>query len=100
MSFIEARGVEFSYSPDEEKVINGIDLKIEKGSYVAILGHNGSGKSTLAKILNALVLADQGSVVVDGLTTADKKRRGASAFCKSTPVKECVVQNKNLRKLV
>lgn len=71
MSFIEARGVEFAYSPEEDKVINGIDLKIEKGSYVAILGHNGCGKSTLAKLLCGILLPSEGQVLVDGLNTAD-----------------------------
>lgn len=71
MSFIEARGVEFAYSPEEEKVINGIDLKIEKGSYVAILGHNGCGKSTLAKLLCGILLPTEGQILVDGLDTAD-----------------------------
>lgn len=74
MSFIEARGVEFSYSPDEEKVINGIDLKIEKGSYVAILGHNGCGKSTLAKLLCGIIMPSEGQILVDGLDTADETK--------------------------
>lgn len=74
MSFIEARGVEFSYSPDEEKVINGIDLKIEKGSYVAILGHNGCGKSTLAKLLCGIIMPSEGQILVDGLDTADEEK--------------------------
>ncbi len=73
MSFIEARGVEFGYSPEEEKVINGIDLKIEKGSYVAILGHNGCGKSTLAKLLCGILLPTSGEVLVDLMNTSDEE---------------------------
>lgn len=73
MSFIEARGVEFGYSPEEEKVINGIDLKIEKGSYVAILGHNGCGKSTLAKLLCGILLPTSGQVFVDLMNTSDEE---------------------------
>lgn len=73
MSFIEARGVEFAYSPDEPKVINGIDIKIEKGSYVAVLGHNGCGKSTLAKLLCGILTPTEGQILVDGLDTADEE---------------------------
>lgn len=74
MSFIEARGIEFSYSPEEEKVINGIDLKIEKGSYVSIIGHNGCGKSTLAKLLCGILLPTEGQILVDGMDTADEDK--------------------------
>ena len=74
MSFIEARGVEFAYSPEEENVINGIDLKIEKGIYVAILGHNGCGKSTLAKLLCGILAPTEGQILVDGINTADEER--------------------------
>ena len=51
----------------------GIDLEIEEGSFVAVLGHNGSGKSTLAKHMNAILLPTEGRVLVDGLDTADEK---------------------------
>lgn len=74
MSFIEAKGLNFSYSPDGEKVINNIDLKIEKGSYVAVLGHNGCGKSTLAKLLCGILLPTEGEVFVDGISTLDDDR--------------------------
>lgn len=73
MSFISAKGLEFSYSPEEPKVLNGIDLDIEKGSYVAILGHNGCGKSTLAKLLCGILLPNEGIVLVDGMSTVDEE---------------------------
>ncbi len=74
MSFIEARGIGFAYSPEEPYVINGIDLKIEKGSYVAILGHNGCGKSTLAKLLCGILAPTEGQILVDGFDTADEEK--------------------------
>ncbi len=74
MSFIEVHGLEFAYSPDEPKVINGIDLTIEKGSYTAILGHNGCGKSTLAKLLCGILVPTKGQVLVDGIDTADEEK--------------------------
>lgn len=53
------------------RAVNGVDLNVEPGQFIAILGHNGSGKSTLAKHLNAILLPTQGSVTVDGMDTRD-----------------------------
>ena len=55
-----------------QTVLHGIDLEIEKGSFVAILGHNGSGKSTLAKHFNAVLLPEGGTVYVGGMDTKDE----------------------------
>lgn len=56
-----------------ETVLSGVDLIIEKGSFVAVLGHNGSGKSTLAKHFNAILLPTGGCVYVKGMDTRDEK---------------------------
>lgn len=56
----DLRGVEFSYPGSERAVLRGVDMKINSGEWVALLGANGSGKSTLLKILNALLLPVQG----------------------------------------
>ena len=73
-TIIKAENLVFSY-PDEPEgnppVLKGIDLEIETGSFVAILGHNGSGKSTLAKHINALLTPTAGKMWVDGLDTSD-----------------------------
>lgn len=69
MAFIEIKDLAFGYTGGEgEKipVINGIDLNIEKGDFVVILGRNGSGKSTLAKLMNFVLEPDGGSVTVGG----------------------------------
>ncbi len=66
--------VHFSYPGDERESLHGIDLAIERGSFVAVLGKNGSGKSTLAKHMNAILVPDQGRVLVDGIDTADEAR--------------------------
>lgn len=74
MQIISADKVCFQYEyPDEAplSVLKGIDLSIEKGSFVALLGSNGSGKSTLAKHFNAMLLPTGGTVLVDGMNTAD-----------------------------
>lgn len=73
MAFIEIKNLSYSYKDDDGlpmKVLKDINIEIEKGQYVAILGHNGSGKSTLAKLLN-MVIDDydyfEGKILIDGV---------------------------------
>ena len=65
-----------SQMPDEPgtTVLKSVDLEIEKGQFVAVLGHNGSGKSTLAKHFNAVLKPTSGHVVVEGIDTAEDER--------------------------
>ena len=65
--------VSFSYDSNN-KVIKNVSLSIEKGEYVAIIGHNGSGKSTLTKLLNGLLVPETGTVTVDGFSSAGDKK--------------------------
>ena len=80
MNFIEFQNVTFGYSDDgetqkiEENVIENMNLKIEKGDFVAVLGHNGCGKSTLAKLCNAILIPQSGKVLIDGIDTADEEK--------------------------
>lgn len=74
MSLIEFKDVSFDYVTTDEneneivvEVLKNFDLKIEQGSFVAILGHNGSGKSTIAKLTNGINIPKAGSVIVDGI---------------------------------
>ncbi|MDC7293143.1 energy-coupling factor transporter ATPase [Butyrivibrio sp. DSM 10294] len=53
------------------RAIDGVDLEVKPGQFIAILGHNGSGKSTLAKHFNALLYPTEGEVYVDGYNTED-----------------------------
>ena len=57
----------------EVRALNGIDLDIPEGEFIAIIGANGSGKSTLARHLNALLLPTSGKCIVDGMDTTDEK---------------------------
>ena len=66
--------VHFTYPEGEKESLCGIDLAIEQGSFVAVLGHNGSGKSTLAKHMNAILLPSSGRVLVLGMDTADESK--------------------------
>ncbi len=74
---IQTQGLRFSYPSAEGVtpiVLDGVDLAITPGSFVAVLGHNGSGKSTLAKHLNAILLPTGGKVYVDGIDTENEDR--------------------------
>lgn len=79
MGIIKASKLIFDYvRRDEEenieevnRAIDGMDLEIEKGTFVAILGHNGSGKSTFAKQINGILTPTEGTVLVSGLSTSD-----------------------------
>lgn len=74
-AMLEAKQVRFSYVSAQgvaPLVLDGVDLTIEQGSFVAILGHNGSGKSTLAKHMNSILLPTGGKVYVNGMDTSDE----------------------------
>ena len=73
---IKTEHLEFRYTDAEGVtpiVLDGVDLEIRQGSFVAVLGHNGSGKSTLAKHLNAVLLPSGGKVYVLGMDTVDER---------------------------
>lgn len=75
MAMLRAEQVRFDYTYENETpqvVLRGVDLTVEKGSFVALLGHNGCGKSTLAKHFNALLLPTGGRVLVEDMDTADE----------------------------
>lgn len=79
MNFISLENVVFSYTDDEnvksvKNAVDGVSLDIQKGEFVALLGHNGCGKSTIAKHLNAMLLPDSGRVLIDGDDTADEEK--------------------------
>lgn len=63
-----AKNITFRYQESSAKpALDNVSFHVERGRWLAIVGHNGSGKSTLARILNGLILPDEGEVIVDGL---------------------------------
>ena len=82
MKIIDAAHVFFDYVRRDENdnieevshALCDLNLTIEKGSFVCILGHNGSGKSTFAKLLNGLNLPKDGAVLVAGMPTSDESK--------------------------
>ena len=74
-TMIETENLKYAYPADEEGnmvfALRGVDLTIEKGTFVVVMGHNGSGKSTLAKTFNGVLLPAGGRVYVEGMDTCD-----------------------------
>ncbi|MEG2016124.1 MAG: energy-coupling factor transporter ATPase, partial [Oscillospiraceae bacterium] len=74
-TIITFENVNFRYEGNTEVpeplAINELNLEINRGDFVAVLGHNGSGKSTLAKLTNAILLPEEGRVLVNGMDTSD-----------------------------
>lgn len=75
MDYIKAQQVSFAYEAENgdepQRVLKDVSLNIQKGEFVALLGHNGSGKSTMAKMFNAMLLPAGGSIYVDRMDTQD-----------------------------
>ena len=67
-------GVSYSYG-DDRLALRDIDLRIEDGEFVGLIGHTGSGKSTLTQLMNALIIPTKGRVTVDGMDTAQRSLR-------------------------
>lgn len=74
MSIIKFENVHFTYPGDQMESLCGVDLEIQAGSFVAVLGHNGSGKSTLAKHMNGILVPNEGRVLVKDIDSADESR--------------------------
>lgn len=78
---VHCENLVYKYSSGEEgqaKVaVNGVNLSVDKGEFLVVLGHNGSGKSTLAKHMNALLIPSSGKVYVNGLDSAESKNTWA-----------------------
>ena len=67
--FISVKNLSYAYEEDDGRkiqVLKNLSIDIMRGDFLAVLGHNGSGKSTLARILNMILFADSGKVVIDG----------------------------------
>lgn len=72
---ITLENVEFTYmakTPYERKALQGVSLTVDKGEFVAVIGHTGSGKSTLVQHMNGLLKPSAGKVTIDGLDISGK----------------------------
>ena len=75
MEAIKFENVYFSYDEGEKDSfsLNGIDLSVQEGEFLAVLGHNGSGKSTLARLVDGLLSPSSGKITVLGIDACDGK---------------------------
>ena len=75
-TIIQTENLTYAYPAEEDQTpvlaLDGVDVAIEKGTFVVVLGHNGSGKSTLAKTFNGVLLPAGGKVYVKGMDTCDE----------------------------
>ena len=72
-TIIELEDIHYRYHEDDTReALAGVSLEIRRSEWLAIIGHNGSGKSTLAKVMNGLIEANTGSVVVNGKTLTEE----------------------------
>lgn len=77
-NIIDMNDVSYIYKAHEDgqldvTALSGVELVVEKGEFLVVLGRNGSGKSTLARLMNALLLPFQGTVLVNGFNTTNDK---------------------------
>ena len=75
-SFIDVKNLIYEYKNIDSirRAVNNLNIQIQKGRFIVVLGHNGSGKSTFAKHLNAIFTPTSGTVLIDGLDTNDDSK--------------------------
>jgi cobalt import ATP-binding protein cbiO 1 len=75
-SFIDVKNLIYEYKNIDSvrRAVNNLNIQIQKGQFIVVLGHNGSGKSTFAKHLNAIFIPTSGTVIIDGLDTKDDNK--------------------------
>ena len=71
-SHLSVQNLVYRYDPEGDPAVRGISFEVERGEFLAVMGHNGSGKSTLAKLLNGLFLPTEGMVLLSGMDTRDE----------------------------
>ena len=74
-TILTAENLKFRYDPEQPVyALDGVSASVKRGEFVAVLGANGCGKSTLAKHFNAILLPEAGTVLVEGMDTADESK--------------------------
>lgn len=72
MSIISVKNLYFKYKEDDNYILKDINIDIEKGEFIVVIGHNGSGKSTFAKMLNGILTPNKGSIKVKEIDVLDE----------------------------
>lgn len=71
-NIIEVQNVKFRYGKEEDYTLNGVTFHVKQGEWLSIIGHNGSGKSTTVRLLNGLLVAESGKILVDGKVLSEE----------------------------
>lgn len=85
---VEIEQVRFAYSEDGPEILHGLDLTIEEGEYIALIGQNGSGKTTLSKLIGGLNIPTSGDIRILGRSIKDmavKERASLVGYCYQNP---------------
>ncbi len=90
---IHFNNVQFNYNGRTKNAINGIDLKIEKGQSIALVGRSGSGKTTLAKLLMRFYDLDSGVITIDGINIKDFTKSNLRSFIGVVPQEPILFNN-------
>ena len=70
---VEVKNVRYKYK-NGDIVLDNINLEVDKGQVVGIIGKNGSGKSTLAKLISGITIPSDGEILINGIDTSDKDK--------------------------
>jgi len=87
-ALVEIENVHFAYSDDGPEIISGLNLTIERGEYIALIGQNGSGKTTLSKLIDGIETPTSGEIRIDDVSVATlsvPERTARVGYCYQNP---------------
>lgn len=90
MSFLSIKSLEYTYPGEDKPALAGVDLEMEKGEIVALVGPNAAGKSTLARAIKGLLEPDSGEVLIDGRSVRNQIPDKRVGFLQSNPENQLV----------
>lgn len=90
---IKVENVSFKYKNSDNKILNNLNLKIEDGEVVALVGKNGSGKSTIGKLLSGILKLKQGNITIDGMEIKNRKAQDKIGIVFQNPENQIIFNN-------
>lgn len=90
---IKVENASFKYKNSDNKILNNLNLKIEDGEVVALVGKNGSGKSTIGKLLSGILKLKQGNITIDGMEIKNRKAQDKIGIVFQNPENQIIFNN-------